>query len=163
MPGWLPKALTRIRALAAARKVLFTLKARRELASSELGLDEEDACDVLTKLTAEEAVGRLESATTGEWMYLFKPLLAGTVLYVKLIVRGDCVIVVSFHEDEGGGHEEKRRSTRVVRPSPGPRSSRRRLSRVRYPHEGDTGHGCSFPVNGERVAGANPSPLVPEV
>jgi len=27
------------------------------------------------------------------------------VLYVKLIVRTDCV-VVSFHEDEGAGHEE---------------------------------------------------------
>jgi hypothetical protein len=27
------------------------------------------------------------------------------VLYVKLILRNDCV-VVSFHEDEGGGHEE---------------------------------------------------------
>ena len=35
-----------------------------------------------------------------------KPLLAGTVLYIKLILRNDC-IVVSFHEDEGGGHEEK--------------------------------------------------------
>lgn len=58
MPSWLPKALTRIRELAAARKVLF------------------------------------------------KPLLAGTVLYVKLILRNDC-IVVSFHEDEGGGHEEE--------------------------------------------------------
>jgi hypothetical protein len=106
MPRWLPKALTRIREFAAARKVLFTLKARRELASLELGLDEEDACDVLANLTAEEAAGRLESATTGEWMYLFKPLLAKTVLYIKLILRNDC-IVVSFHEDEGGGHEEE--------------------------------------------------------
>ena len=106
MPRWLPKALARIRELAVARRVLFTLKARRELASLELGLDEEDACDVLSNLTAEEAVGRLESVTTGEWMYLFKPLLAGTVLYIKLILRNDC-IVVSFHEDEGGGHEEE--------------------------------------------------------
>jgi hypothetical protein len=40
----------------------------------------------------------------GEWLYVFKPELAGTVLYVKLIVRLDC-IVVSFHED-AGGHEE---------------------------------------------------------
>lgn len=38
-------------------------------------------------------------------MYLFKPQLAGTVLYVKLVLRNDCV-VVSFHEDEGGEHEE---------------------------------------------------------
>lgn len=38
-------------------------------------------------------------------MYLFNPPLARTVLYVKLILRSDCV-VVSFHEDEGGSHEE---------------------------------------------------------
>jgi hypothetical protein len=105
MPRSLPKVLTRVREVAAARKVFFTLKARRELASLDLGLDEEDACDVLTNLAPEDSAGRLGSAATGEWMYLFKPQLAGTVLYVKLIVRNDCV-VVSFHEDEGGGHEE---------------------------------------------------------
>ena len=105
MSRCLPKALTRIRELAAARKVLFTLKARRELASFEFGLDEQDACDVLANLAVEDSAGRLESATTGEWMYLFKPQLGGTVLYLKLILRNDCV-VVSFHEDEGGGHEE---------------------------------------------------------
>lgn len=105
MSRWLPKVLTRIRELAAARKILFTLKARRELASLAFGLDEEDACELLANLNSDDSAGRLESAATGEWMYLFKPQLAGTVLYVKLILRNDCV-VVSFHEDEGGGHEE---------------------------------------------------------
>ena len=82
------------------------MKARRELAALGFGLDEVDACDVLANLTAGDATGRLASVATGEWMYLFKPVLAGTVLYVKLIVRNDC-IMVSFHEDEkGGGHEE---------------------------------------------------------
>ena len=38
-------------------------------------------------------------------MYVFKPYVGGRVLYVKLIVRDGCV-VVSFHEDEGEGHEE---------------------------------------------------------
>lgn len=33
-------------------------------------------------------------------MYLFTPSLARVVLYVKVILRNDC-IVVSFHEDEG--------------------------------------------------------------
>jgi hypothetical protein len=33
--------LTRIRGLATARQILFTLKARRELAALELGLDEQ--------------------------------------------------------------------------------------------------------------------------
>jgi len=106
MPHWLPRVLTRIRALAAAQQVLFTLKARRELAALGFGLDEVDACDVLANLTTEDATGRLESAATGEWMYLFKPVLAGTVLYVMLIIRNDC-IVVSFHADEGDGHEEE--------------------------------------------------------
>ncbi len=105
MPRWLPKVLTRVRELAAVRKVVFTLKARRELASLDIGLDEEDACDVLARLAAEDSAGRLESAATREWMYLFKPQLAGMVLYLKLILRNDCV-VVTFHEDEGGGHEE---------------------------------------------------------
>ncbi len=66
MPRWLPKVLTRVRELAAARKVVFTLKARRELASLGIGLDEEDACDVLAKLAVEDSAGRLESAWTGE-------------------------------------------------------------------------------------------------
>jgi hypothetical protein len=39
-------------------------------------------------------------------MYLFRPKIAGTILYVKVIVRSNC-IVISFHEDEGGGHEEE--------------------------------------------------------
>jgi hypothetical protein len=105
MPRWLPKVLTRVRELAAARKVVFTLKARRELASLDIGLDEGDACDVLAKLAVKDSAGRLGSAWTGEWMYLFKPQLAGVVLYLKLILRNDC-LVVSFHEDEGAGHEE---------------------------------------------------------
>ncbi len=75
------------------------------MASLDIGLDEEDACDVLARLGVEDSAGRLESAWTGEWMYLFKPQLAGVVLYLKLILRNDC-LVVSFHEDEGAGHEE---------------------------------------------------------
>lgn len=106
MPRWLPKVLARIRELAAARRVRFTLKARRELALLGAGLDEEDACDTLAKLAAEDSAGRLLAEGTGEWMYLFKPLLAGARLYVKVILRSDC-IVVSFHEDEGEGHEEE--------------------------------------------------------
>jgi hypothetical protein len=102
---WLPNVLTRIRELAVARQVLLTLKARRELASLDSGLDEEDACDILAGLTAKDSAGRLRSTVTGEWMYLFKPRLAGTVCYVKALLRDGCV-VVSFHEDEGGDHEE---------------------------------------------------------
>jgi hypothetical protein len=39
-------------------------------------------------------------------MYLFKPSLGAATIYVKVILRGDC-IVVSFHEGEGEGHEEE--------------------------------------------------------
>ena len=104
MPRWLPRALTRIRALATARNVLFTLKALSELAILELGLDEEDACEVLAELTAEDSAGRVPSAVTGEWMYLFKPQVSEPILYVKVILRNNCV-VVSFHEDEDGSNE----------------------------------------------------------
>ena len=105
MPRWLSNVLTRIRVLAAARDVRFTLKALRELAGLELGLDEEDACEVLAELTAEDSAGRVASAATGEWMYLFKPQVSETILYVKVILRNNCV-VVSFHEDEDGSDED---------------------------------------------------------
>lgn len=83
--------------------MLFTLKARRELAALSFGLDEQDACDLLMQLTDADFAEPFESNATGEWMYVFKPPLAGEVLYVKLIVRDD-YIVISFHEDEGDGH-----------------------------------------------------------
>jgi hypothetical protein len=39
-------------------------------------------------------------------MYVFKPSVAGTVVYLKLLVRTACV-VVSFHEDESETDEER--------------------------------------------------------
>jgi hypothetical protein len=105
MPRWLPRALTRIRELAATRKVRFTRKARREMAALAFGLDETDASDVLARLSCKDSAGRLQSASTGEWMYLFKPPLAGTILYLKVVLRNFCV-VISLHEEEPGAHEE---------------------------------------------------------
>ena len=105
MPRWLSKVLTRVRTLAATRNVRFTLKALRELANLEFGLDEEDACEVLAELIPTDSAGRVASAATGEWMYLFKPQVSGTILYVELILRNDCV-VISFHEDEDGSEED---------------------------------------------------------
>ena len=89
-----------------ARRVLFTLKARRELAELDVGLDEEDAFETLVALTAEDSAGRLRSGVTGEWMYVFKPSLDGRILYIKIILRSDC-IVVSFHADRGLNHDEE--------------------------------------------------------
>jgi len=56
-------------------------------------------CDVLAALTVDDFAVRLESEATGEWMYVFKPAVAGTIAYLKLVVRAACA-VVSFHEDE---------------------------------------------------------------
>jgi hypothetical protein len=39
-------------------------------------------------------------------MYVFKPSVASTTVYVKLILRAEC-LVVSFHEDEGESDEEQ--------------------------------------------------------
>lgn len=97
MPRWLPSILQRIRRLAAAGDVRFTLKALRELAELELGLDEMDACAILVRLKSGDSAGRLRSEGSGEWLYIFMPRLAGERLYIKLVVRTDCV-VISFHE-----------------------------------------------------------------
>jgi len=98
MSRWLSGILARVRALASAGRVRFTHKALRELAGLGLGLDHDDCCEVLRKLTTSDSAGRIESGITGEWMYVFKPSVAGMRLYLKLILRADC-IVVSFHEE----------------------------------------------------------------
>jgi Motility quorum-sensing regulator, toxin of MqsA len=74
-------------------------EALQELAP--LGLDEGDACNVLPNLAAGDFVERLVSKRTGEWMYVFKPTVGGAVVYVKVILHNDCV-VISFHEE---GHQ----------------------------------------------------------
>ena len=57
------------------------------------------AVEILVGLAAADSAGRLLSARTGEWMYVFKPRVAEMLVYVKLVLRADC-IVVSFHEEE---------------------------------------------------------------
>ncbi len=103
MPRWLNNALKRIHELAAAGEIRLTYKAAREALA--LNLSPEDARDVIVDLGASDSAGRLASDTTGEWMYVFKPDVGGQTIYVKLVLREDC-LVVSFHEDEGDGHEE---------------------------------------------------------
>jgi hypothetical protein len=92
--------LAEIVRLAHERRLSFTHKSLRELAALGIGLDVEDARQILVDLQARDSVGRRQSETTGEWMYIFKPTLEATVLYVKVIIRADCV-VISFHADEG--------------------------------------------------------------
>jgi hypothetical protein len=103
MPRGLAKILRRVRALAAKQEVRFTLKALRELAA--MGLDATDACEAIEGLKTADFIKELVSDATGEGMYLFKPQVGGTPVYLKLILRDGCV-VVSFHEDEDGSDEE---------------------------------------------------------
>jgi hypothetical protein len=99
MRRWLPAVLATVHELTAKQKVRFTQKALYELAALDLGLDETDALDVLAGLTDADSAGRIVSKVTGEWLYMFKPTLGVTVLYLKLTLRTDCV-VISFHEQE---------------------------------------------------------------
>ncbi len=103
MPRWLRTVLDRIRELAAKRQIRFTLKALQELSELELDLDEDDVCDVLCALERRHSTGRRCSERTGEWLYVFKPEIGGTVIYAKLILRTDCILV-SFHEDDEHGY-----------------------------------------------------------
>ena len=105
-PPWLSGVLVRIRKLAMQRKVHFTLKALRELAGLDMGLDEEDACHVLANLVASDFAGRLRSKTTREWMHVFKPEVGGIRVYLKVILRTDCV-VISFHEEKDETHKDE--------------------------------------------------------
>jgi len=54
---------------------------------------------VVRSLSTTDAHGRLRSEVTNEWMYVFKPMVGEILIYLKVAVRDDC-IVVSFHEDE---------------------------------------------------------------
>ncbi|HQP38329.1 MAG TPA: type II toxin-antitoxin system MqsR family toxin [Polyangiaceae bacterium] len=104
MPSWIPRTLERIRKLAVAGSVRITHKALCELASLELGIDQEDVLLLLQRLEASDCAGRLRSSLTNEWLYVFKPKIAATVLYLKVAIRQDC-IVVSLHEDEENSNE----------------------------------------------------------
>ena len=84
----------------------LTLKAAREMAALGVGLDVQDACDVLMGLVADDFAQRFRSERTSERMYVFKPSVARTVVYLKLVLRAECV-VVSFHEDEGEGEDDE--------------------------------------------------------
>lgn len=104
MPRWLPRVLARIHRLTAEGRVRFTEKAFEELRALPLGFSTEDAYHVLENLTASECAGRLVSRETGEWLYVFRPRIVETVLYVKVRLREDCV-VISFH-GEGDGDDQ---------------------------------------------------------
>jgi hypothetical protein len=101
---WLARALARTRELAELGKIRLTHKALLE--ASELGCDASDVVAVLRGLEAKDFARRVRSELTAEWLYVWNPTLGGAIIYLKVAVRDDC-IVVSFHEDEG--HDEDQR------------------------------------------------------
>ena len=84
---------------------MLTYKAYQEMQGLGLGLDKADVLEVLASLSQEDFAGRLRSARTGEWMYVFKPTIAGTPVYLKIVLRSGCV-VISFHEEGIADDEE---------------------------------------------------------
>ena len=99
MSGWLKQVIARIRLLAGHGKVTFTYKAFREVSELDLELDETDVCMILTEIGIKKFQGRVRSTATREWLYVFAPEVGGVSIYLKVLLRSDC-IVISFHEDQ---------------------------------------------------------------
>jgi hypothetical protein len=91
-------AIRRIRELAEQRAIRITRKAQEEMAALDPAADIDDVLEVLVALAPEDWVCRLISHVTSEALHVFKPMTPFGLLYVKVIVRKDC-IVVSFHEE----------------------------------------------------------------
>ena len=97
-PRYARTALGRIKELAARGAVRITQKATWEMAALDPPAHPDDVTETLEQLEPEDWVGRLISNPTGEPMYVFKPMTLFGLLYVKVVLRNDCV-VVSFHEE----------------------------------------------------------------
>ena len=91
------RLLARIRQFVADGRIRFTNKALDEL--DDLELNESDCLDVISKLEASDYSKRVGSRSSDEWMHVFAPTILWTRLYVKLILRTDCV-VISFHDED---------------------------------------------------------------
>lgn len=90
--------VAKINRLAKEGKIRFTHKALREISRLEMDLDVDDVCSMLQEIKVKYFWEKTRSDKTGEWMYIFKPIVAGITIYLKIIMRSDC-IVISFHED----------------------------------------------------------------
>lgn len=76
----------------------LTLKALEEMAALAPPADVDDVVEVLSAIVPADWVSRLVSNVTGEAMHVFTPMTPFGLLYVKILIREDC-IVVSFHEE----------------------------------------------------------------
>lgn len=87
---------------AAPSRVRWTHKARTELQENFPLLLREDAEDALAQLEVRDFDHRLESESTGEEMWVFKTEIGDDSVWVKLIMRDNCV-VISFHDGDQDG------------------------------------------------------------
>ncbi len=94
------QVLRRLQVAAVRLELELTEKACDELAA--LSLSVVDACHVIACLTETDFHHRVRSRRGGAPLYVFKPVVAGLRLYIKLVAR-EAFVVVSFHED---GEEE---------------------------------------------------------
>lgn len=107
MAHWKAAVVAEIRRLATEYRIIITDKADQELRELRSWnpnrpdipeLYEEDVRDLLLALEPKSCIQRVESIHTGELLYVFRPEFAETVVYLKVAVREDCV-VISLHED----------------------------------------------------------------
>lgn len=97
MPPWVFRVLIRVRGLAASGRLHFTDKALAEML--ELGLSRGDVLRILAELSPSAEPTRTRSSRGLEWMYEFRPKTPGLLLYLKVVLRHEGVLV-SCHEDQ---------------------------------------------------------------
>jgi hypothetical protein len=105
MARWPWTVTLRVRQHARAGRVRFTKKAVLELEAMGLSIDDGEAYDVIASLTPDDAAKRIRSSVSGERLYVFRPMVAGAPLYIKLALRQACV-VISFHPEDDHDEEE---------------------------------------------------------
>lgn len=69
-------------------------------------LSHEDGEDIIAGLGRQDFHRRLRSHVLAEPLWVFRPEVNDEVLWVKLALRADCIIV-SFHRDDEDGHGEE--------------------------------------------------------
>jgi hypothetical protein len=92
------RTLRRLHELVSLDRVVLTQKALEELDELPELFERSDVLAVLANLTREDCAQRTVSKRTQEWLYIFKASRLGLHLYIKVVLREDCM-VIPFHED----------------------------------------------------------------
>lgn len=99
MPRWLNRIVRRVRRLARTDAARFTLKAKDEIAALGPPFDPDACLEILTGLEPRDFSERLWSERSCEWLFVFQVWAHGVPLYIKLALRGQC-LVISFHAED---------------------------------------------------------------